>query len=666
MRKATFILLFLSLLLAVVATAQAQESVQFRGAELQNWTNKLPPEILGGSQIPLWIGTHEWGSALLAVNPTTIPTTSLYFLPEGGESFQKVWDDSGELTKLAEFNSDGTISVTYPSLNKYGMVMITRTWPTEDAQSFFFDPETLKVKPLFAGGEKGIKVVLSDGSETFIYDYKTPWPIAKSTFAVPLDLAYSFQNGVYEFDSETGVFRLLSLHREIGNELVRISQVVGDSEGNLYWWVERNLYKFDRGPRALGIQADALVNSGQIVLRSISRTNGTYGESYSSLAPDGKITPLFGWTDDPNSSTPFSRLYYRDFNPNFGIFPVKYRDGSINLMMWNGEELIPWIQSGNTLPGNLGVIHSLKSHLLGRTGITSVYQDTGLFFSFNESGTAEGLYWFKKSGNWKPPSLKINRVVSSTTFVTEKFSAGEIATLFFTGDQLPEAITVDGVDAPILYSFIEDGEGQINFFLPDSLKGLKEVEVVLEGLNEDSFPVWIELDDNPLPKPFMTVVLRSDGTEIEPGFKFPVITADLLDENGDPILDQQGNRRQIYVGPNDGTTSFHPIGGDRLVTMWTTGCGFANIADGVPTPYPGVPINYSFKLYVGGVQPEISWLGRTSGFMGLCQINFQIPSGITPRISLPGEPPAPRDSVPMWFETYDGRRSDIFWLIVKQ
>ncbi|PIR40045.1 MAG: hypothetical protein COV33_01730 [Candidatus Zambryskibacteria bacterium CG10_big_fil_rev_8_21_14_0_10_34_34] len=655
----------LSLLLAV-ATTQAQENVQFRGTELQNWTQKLPPEILGGSQIPLWLGLQEKWSVILATNPTT-QITHLYFLPEGGESFQKVWDDSGEPTKLAELNSNGTISVTYPSLNKYGMVIITRAWPTEDAQSFFFDPETLEVKLLFAGGNDGIKVVVTNGSETVIFDYKIPWPTSKTTFVVPLDLAYSLSNGVYEFDSEMDTFRLLSSHRENGNELVRISQVVGDSENNLYWWVERNLYKFDRVPRALGIQADALVNSEQIVLRQLSYTNG-YSESFSSLTPDGKITPLFGWSDDPNSSTPFNWLNVQNLNHNFGVFPARYPNNQINFMMWDGEELVPWIQGGNTLPGNLGIIHSLNRDIVYSWGVISVYQDTGLFFSFNEAGTkAEGLYWFKKSGDWKPPSLKIKRVVSATTFVTEKFSAGEIATLFFTGEQLPKAVTVAGVNAPTLYSFIEDGEGQVNFFLPDSLKGLKEVEVVLEGLDEDSFPVWIELDDNPLPKPFMTVVLRSDGTEIEPGFKFPVITADLLDENGDPILDQQGNRRQIYVGPNnDETTSFHPISGGSWATMWTTGCGFANIADGVPTPYPGVPINYSFNLYVGGVQPEIVWLGRTFAFRGLCQINFRVPSGITPRIPLPGEPPAPRDSVPMWFETYDGRRSEIFWLIVKQ
>jgi len=253
---------FVLLLLLAVATTVTQAGVLYRGAELENWTDKLPVDIQSGAQIPLWVGLQADWSAILATNQGT-QITYLYFLPKGGDVFQKVWDDSAEKTKLMEIDPGNRLVVYPPAINDVGMVMKTRPWPPRNEQSFYFNPSTQEVKLLFSGGYEsdGTRVMVDTFSaaglkETTINYQGVFWPTSPTTFVGPLRFAFGFANGVYEYNSETGEFTLLSRHGEATGQLVYTSDVVGDSEGNLYWNSSDvgGLLKFNGARRVLGIR----------------------------------------------------------------------------------------------------------------------------------------------------------------------------------------------------------------------------------------------------------------------------------------------------------------------------------------------------------------------------------------------------------------------------
>jgi len=92
-------------------------------------------------------------------------------------------------------------------------------------------------------------------------------------------------------------------------------------------------------------------------------------------------------------------------------------------------------------------------------------------------------------------------------------------------------------------------------------------------------------------------------------------------------LNEQGSGQAIATDTNYNVNTiihtFHP--GD-YVTLWGTGLGAINASDAAAPPFGNVG---SVTVYVGAAAASVVTYHGRSGFAGLDQINFQIPTGVT-------------------------------------
>ncbi len=76
------------------------------------------------------------------------------------------------------------------------------------------------------------------------------------------------------------------------------------------------------------------------------------------------------------------------------------------------------------------------------------------------------------------------------------------------------------------------------------------------------------------------------------------------------------------------STLFKPATPGTVMILWGTGLGPITSDETVGAP-GGNMANLSVSLYVGGKQAQVQYQGRSPGSVGLDQINFVVPSGVT-------------------------------------
>ncbi len=168
-------------------------------------------------------------------------------------------------------------------------------------------------------------------------------------------------------------------------------------------------------------------------------------------------------------------------------------------------------------------------------------------------------------------------------------------------------VTVGGIEAPLYFS----SEGQINLQVPFELAPNSRPQVVIKtrpsGAAADLFTV---------PE---TITIA----EARPGI----------------FTTNQGGTGQGVVLLNDRLAdAANPAPAGSIVVVYCTGLGVTQppVASGVASPGspPGVT-TAAVTATVGGVPAVVHFAGLTPGFVGLYQVNLQIPAGVTPDGAVP-------------------------------
>jgi uncharacterized protein (TIGR03437 family) len=188
---------------------------------------------------------------------------------------------------------------------------------------------------------------------------------------------------------------------------------------------------------------------------------------------------------------------------------------------------------------------------------------------------------------------------------------GSIATLFGThlsnatginlasGLPLPRqlvgvSMTLNGIQAPIFAVDNVNGQEQINFQVPWELAGQRSASLVVNNNGQANSPVTVNIQ------------LVSPGIFTTNG-----ITGAIL-HGGQPNL----------------VTSSNPAFPVERVTLFVTGLGSVSpsVATGAAAPIPPPVTTQTPTVTIGGVDVTPEFFGLAPGFVGLYQVNVQVPA----------------------------------------
>lgn len=181
-------------------------------------------------------------------------------------------------------------------------------------------------------------------------------------------------------------------------------------------------------------------------------------------------------------------------------------------------------------------------------------------------------------------------------------------------------MTFCGAPAPLLgnYGFVNNSlTWQINGQAPSEVAGHSSCPVVVTDTQGHSLSTTVTVSEDPN----LTFAL----------FSVPVTTAQ--GSATDPIITTLGGQ---FILPAGHSIAGLPPGSERQatpgewLTAWGTGCGTASpgIADGLPAGFK--PLSMApVEVNIGGQGATVEFSGMAPGFVGLCQINFQVPTGLS-------------------------------------
>jgi uncharacterized protein (TIGR03437 family) len=211
------------------------------------------------------------------------------------------------------------------------------------------------------------------------------------------------------------------------------------------------------------------------------------------------------------------------------------------------------------------------------------------------------------------PSFHASGVVNGASFASGGIVPGEIATVFGTNltnniginltsglplvtNFLNASVLVDGKPAPLFAVDNVGGQQQINFQVPWEVSGEKTANVA------------VSLGDNTSPTVSVPVLEAQPGiiSYAAPGGTFGVILhADyqLADVN-------------------------HPVNPGEVVLIYCTGLGEVNSPPGDGAASNGQTTVVQPSVTIGGTNAPVQFSGLAADFVGLYQVNVQVPSGL--------------------------------------
>lgn len=207
----------------------------------------------------------------------------------------------------------------------------------------------------------------------------------------------------------------------------------------------------------------------------------------------------------------------------------------------------------------------------------------------------------------------INAVVNGASFASESIAPGEIATIFGTnltsstginltsGLPLPNeflkaSVTVNGTLAPLFAIDNVNGQQQINFQVPWEVAG----------------------------KQSATIAVTANGAT-SASFVVPVKAA----QPGIIAYNAEGKTFGVILHANfQLADSAHPVTPGEIVLIYCTGLGAVD-----STPADGAAANGQTTIAkptvsIGGLNGAVSFSGLAPSFVGLNQVNVQIPAGV--------------------------------------
>jgi uncharacterized protein (TIGR03437 family) len=226
------------------------------------------------------------------------------------------------------------------------------------------------------------------------------------------------------------------------------------------------------------------------------------------------------------------------------------------------------------------------------------------------------------TGNEAAPALFAGGIVHAASFASgEALAPGSIVSAFgrklaqtdaASAIPLPKTlgtatVTIGGLDAPLYYA----SDGQINLQIPFELAPNSRAQVVVK-----TRPAGAAADLFAVPETITIAAAR-------PGI----------------FTTNQGGTGQGVVLLNDRLADVaNPARAGDIVVVYCTGLGVTQpaVASGVASPGnpPGVT-TAAVTATVGGVPAVVHFAGLTPAFVGLYQVNLQIPAGVTPDGAVP-------------------------------
>ena len=249
------------------------------------------------------------------------------------------------------------------------------------------------------------------------------------------------------------------------------------------------------------------------------------------------------------------------------------------------------------------------------TGIQAYFGDggtateAGIFFPHDVATDSSGNVYVADTYNHvirelvpTAPKLSANGAVNGATFLPA-ISPGALATVFGTGFSSQDVqgtlplplsladviVTVNGKAAPILYIT----PLQINFQVPwETQVGTAQITVTVSGRvsNQITVPVSIAAPG----------LFTTGGRAIA--------------QNADLSLNSPSN----------------PAKAGSIITVYATGSGPVNpaVKDGAASPNPAPLVTSSVSAKIGSEDATVKFAGLTSTYVGLLQLNIEIPSGL--------------------------------------
>ena len=92
------------------------------------------------------------------------------------------------------------------------------------------------------------------------------------------------------------------------------------------------------------------------------------------------------------------------------------------------------------------------------------------------------------------------------------------------------------------------------------------------------------------------------------------------------------------VAPVGTTADSRPAKPGEYLSIYCTGLGVTNITPGLGGPSPSNPLAFTTTtpvVTIGGITANVIFSGLAPGFVGLNQVNVQVPDGVTPGDAVP-------------------------------
>jgi uncharacterized protein (TIGR03437 family) len=249
------------------------------------------------------------------------------------------------------------------------------------------------------------------------------------------------------------------------------------------------------------------------------------------------------------------------------------------------------------------------------------YDDAGRLIKAAYANGNVISYTYDKAGNLLSRVVgsgagpAINAVVNAASFSAGRIVPGEIATIFGTnltsdtginltsGLPLPTtflkvSVMVNGSPAPLFAIDNVNGQQQINFQVPWEVAG----------------------------KPSATVAVVNNGVT-SPSVAIPVLAA----QPGIINYSATGGNFGVILHSNfQLADAAHPVAAGEVVLIYCTGLGAVSStpADGVAAS--GQATTATPAVSIGGAKGVVSFSGLAPGFVGLNQVNVQVPAGLKP------------------------------------
>ncbi len=241
---------------------------------------------------------------------------------------------------------------------------------------------------------------------------------------------------------------------------------------------------------------------------------------------------------------------------------------------------------------------SVANNLVG-----GVLNDVSLFSYLGSSGSGNSISLAGASGTINGPQTGAGAVVNAATFQQRALVPGSLVSLFglnLTGS----TVQFNGVPAPILYA----SSSQLNLQVPWELQGASTASVSITG--------------------------NSIGNEIE---SVPVAPSDPgIFSLGAP----QGGQGAIENVAGSVVDANSPAHAGDYILVFATGLGAVSNTPPTGAAASQSPLSIVLAMThptatVGGVAAFVGFAGLAPGFIGLYQVNVQVPQGVAEGDSVP-------------------------------